>query len=99
VTIILEKDLPMDKTDLQQTLDQIHAQLEHPEKLDPEQREMLEHLSKDIQEVLDTDDEVAAPDHPLIGRLKRSIDHFEFTHPDLTLQMGKALDILSQGGL
>jgi hypothetical protein len=84
----------MDQSQLRQTLEQLHAQLESTPVVDDESRLLLQHLKDDIQTVLK--EPTAASDASLRNRLDAAAAHFEDTHSDLTLAIKQVLDHLAQ---
>ncbi len=84
----------MDQSQLRQTLEQLHAELENTPVADDESRQLLEHLKNDIQAVLKEPNDSARAS--LRERLDGAMDHFEDTHSDLTLTIKQVLDHLAQ---
>lgn len=90
----------MDNPQLRETLEELHAELERTRSVDEESRQKLQHLMNDIQAILDTSGEVPAHHYESLGdRLRESLEHFEDSHPRLTLSIGKVLDNLAAIGL
>ncbi len=90
----------MDDGDLRKLLEQLHGEIEHTETVDEKGRELLRHLGADIRELLDrSENEQVRPDASLVGRLEKTIDHFEVTHPTLSIIMSKVLETLSNAGI
>ncbi len=80
-----------------QSLEQLHAELEQTHSMDPDTRELLQHLMKDIQSALQ--DTGAASPHrynALSQRLTDSLKRLEESHPNLVLTIGQVLDHLAQ---
>jgi hypothetical protein len=84
----------MENTPLHQSLQQLHAELEHTQSVDDELRQELEHLRRDIQTVLKESD--PATRKSIISRLDKAISHFEDSHVDITLKLKQLLDSLAQ---
>jgi polyhydroxyalkanoate synthesis regulator phasin len=90
----------MDDSELRDTLEKLHQELEQTGELDDESRELLQHLMGDIRTILDREEPSSAENYESLGdQLTDAIERYETTHPDLTLAMGHALDILSGAGI
>jgi hypothetical protein len=90
----------MDDSDLRDTLEKLHQELEQVDSLDDESRERLEHLMGDIRTVLDREEPSSAEHYQSLGdQLTDAIQQYEISHPSLTVAMGHALDILSGAGI
>ena len=77
-------------------LEQLHDELANTETVDDKGREMLSHLSADIQKFIDPAEE---DDMSLFGRLQDAIDHFEVEHPAITAALSQILNTLSNAGI
>jgi len=77
-------------THLRELLEQLHAELERTPGVDAESRAILEHLKRDIQTVLD-----GASAAPLNQRAQNALEHFEESHPRLTLALKQLIDHLA----
>ena len=84
---------------LRELLERLHNELEQTESIDEKGNEMLRHLDSDIHRRLERSGEEAAKDEPLVERLQDTIDHFETTHPNLTLTLSEMMTILSNAGI
>lgn len=84
----------MDQSQLRQTLEQLHAELENTPVVDDESRELLQHLRDDIQAVLK--EPTASSRASLRERLDVAAEHFEDSHPDLTMNIKQVIDHLAQ---
>ena len=90
----------MDKRQLRDALQQFHTELENADSISDSDREMLKHLEKDIQSLLERDVNPSLQEGAsLIERLNQAIEQFEIDHPGLTLVIGHTLAILSQEGV
>jgi hypothetical protein len=83
--------------ELERRLSELHAELERTQSVDPESRELLEHVRRDIESVLERSDESGR--RSLRGRLEAAIEHFETSHPVLTATMGRVMDQLANLGI
>ncbi len=90
----------MDNESLKKELEKLHAELNKTQPGDQAQREMLQRLIDEVQNSLDSsiqnEPELRAS---LADRLTQAIELFEITHPTLTAQMDKLLNILSSAGI
>jgi ElaB/YqjD/DUF883 family membrane-anchored ribosome-binding protein len=90
----------MNNPDLRETLEQLHGELQQTKAVDASSRELLKHLMKDIQDVLDDSSADSQKKYePLTRRLQESVAHLEDSHPRLTLTIGRVLDNLAAIGL
>ena len=83
-------------TKLAQSLQQLHTEIEQTHTIDPETRELLQHLATDIKSLLQ-DSTAATPHHynTLSQRLADSVSRLEGSHPNLVLTIGQVLDHLA----
>lgn len=90
----------MDKKQLHETLEQLHAELQQIESVDENERQILQTLMADIQKLtrsLDSDEQHA---HEGLGEgLKQGIEQFEASHPRATMLMGQVADALAKIGI
>jgi hypothetical protein len=85
---------------LRRRLAELHAELEGMDEVDAEARAALEHVMRDIQEVLArTAEEPRHEPHSLAERLREAGRHFEESHPTLTATVGRVVDALSNLGI
>ena len=84
---------------LRELLERLHSELEQTEAVDEKGNEMLRHLDTDIRSFLERSDSERETDDPVLGRLQDTIDHFETTHPSLTLTLSEMMTILSNAGI
>lgn len=89
----------MDNQKLRELLERLHNELEHLEATDEAGRERLRHLDADIRSLLARSDEGVETDEPMLERLQESIDHFEMSHPQLTMMLSQMMTILSNAGI
>ena len=82
------------------TLMELQAQLRHTESLPESEREFVDELYKEIEELL------AQPRHEppvrpqaLLERLDDAAQRFELSHPDLTGLIARVIDSLSTMGI
>jgi hypothetical protein len=90
----------MDNESLKKELEKLHAELKKTQPSDQAQREQIQHLIKDVQASLANSGEYDSElQTSLTARLTQSIEMFEISHPLLTEQMDKLLEILSSAGI
>jgi len=90
----------MDDKKLRKLLEQLHGELEHTQSLDDKGRALLSDLELDIRGLLDrTKEGDLQIQPPMLGRLEDSIDHFEITHPTLTMALSELLNALNNAGI
>ena len=89
----------MTDQNLHELLEKLHNELEHIEATDDAGRERLRHLEADIRSLLARSGETTETDEPMLERFQDSIDHFETSHPELTLMLSQMMTILSNAGI
>ena len=90
----------MDNETLKNALDQLHAALGQTKTVDEDQSELLHHLVNDVQELLARSGDLdPAKNKSINARLTQAVELFEITHPFLTEQINKLLNILSSAGI
>ena len=89
----------MDKQQLHEKLEQLHAALDGVEGADSDQREILQKVASDIQDLLARQEEEAERYRHLGERLKEAVAQLEATHPEATLRMRQVIDQLAFMGI
>ncbi|SMP53183.1 protein of unknown function [Neorhodopirellula lusitana] len=84
------------RTQLDETLDQLHQQLASIEELAPEERSKLQAAVDEIQESLDSSD---VDSKSLADRLADATSQFSEAHPALANSVGRVADMLAQMGI
>ena len=84
---------------LRELLERLHNELEQADPMDEKGNELLRHLDADIRTRLERYDAKTETDEPVLERLQSTIDHFETTHPSLTLTLSEMMTILSNAGI
>ena len=84
---------------LRELLEKVHRELERIEVTDEAERERLRHLEADIRDLLARSEEERETDEPMLERFQDSIEHFETTHPQLTMMLSQMMTILSNAGI
>ena len=91
----------MNDDELRQLLEELHQKIESTDEVDERGRELLSHLSADIQNLLErTGDKKSSRGYSReVNRLEESIRYFEVTHPTLTATLSQMLNILNNAGI
>ena len=89
----------MDKQQLREQLEQLHAELARVETLDSAEAEMLKHLAGDIREILEREEHHAEHYSGLGARLKAAVARLEASHPRTTERMRQVIDQLAYLGI
>jgi len=89
----------MSDQDLRELLEKVHRELEQTEATDEAGRERLRYLEADIRSLLERTGDTTETDEPMLERLQESIDHFETSHPQLTMMLSQMMTILSNAGI
>ena len=81
-------------------LEEFRNQVAQAESLDEEGRNLLLSLDKEIDNLMKSskDETVDIPDS-VLEQLQESIEHFEDTHPTLTLTLSQMMTVLSNAGI
>ena len=81
-------------------LEEFRNQVAQTENLDEEGSLILRSLDKEIHDLLEKseDEDVDTPD-TVLEQLQESIEHFEDTHPSLTMTLSQLLTVLSNAGI
>lgn len=78
-------------------LEEFRNQVAETENLDEKGRALLLSLDKEIDR-LSEDEDADTPD-TVLEQLQESIEHFEDTHPSLTMTLSQMLTVLSNAGI
>ena len=89
----------MNDDELRKLLEELHQRIESTDTVDEQGREMLNHLSMDIRNLLERTGEPRPDTSKEINSLEESIRHFEVTHPTLTATLSQMLNILNNAGI
>jgi DNA repair exonuclease SbcCD ATPase subunit len=94
------RDLAMDKQQLHKRLEELHAELQQVDSVDAGERETLQQLRSDIQELLAQKEGASSHQYKgLAERLREDIEQLEASHPQATLLMGQVIDLLAKIGI
>ena len=90
----------MDDQELQKLIESLHNEIQNTQSVDEKGRELLAHLEADIRKLLNQAGGASNPVHPsTLKRMQEGLDHFEVTHPTLTILLSRVLEALSNVGL
>jgi methyl-accepting chemotaxis protein len=89
----------MDKQQLHEKLQQLHAELDQVESSRGKQREILQRVASDIQDLLARQEEGAEHYRDLRERLKEAVAQLEASHPEATLRIRQMIDQLAYMGI
>ncbi|MGA9772849.1 MAG: DUF4404 family protein [Blastocatellia bacterium] len=90
----------MDRQHLHKRLQQLHSELQQVELIDDSERQTLEQLRADIQDLLEKKEGDDVQRYKLLDKgLKESIEQFEASHPTVTRLMGETIDMLAKMGI
>jgi hypothetical protein len=90
----------MDKQQLINRLQQLHAELSRAQQADPETLALLSTLTDDIDRLLEGGREVSAADiGPVSHGLRDLMLRFEAEHPEVSSAIGKVADALAAIGI
>lgn len=84
---------------LSELLRSVHAELAKGDDLDPQNRDALQSLIDEIQDILDDTKPNTEQDDSFIERLEDGLTRFEVTHPELVGTINKVLESLSNAGI
>ncbi len=88
-----------ERQNLHELLEKLERQMQQIEVTDESGRERLRHLEADIRRLRGRSDKDEETDEPMLERFQESIDHFETSHPELTMMISQMMTILSNAGI
>jgi hypothetical protein len=89
----------MTDQNLREQLEKLQNELEQTDITDEAGRERLRHLQADIRALLERSDDQTDTDESMLERFEESIEHFQESHPQLTLMISQISTILSNAGI
>jgi tRNA C32,U32 (ribose-2'-O)-methylase TrmJ len=89
----------MDKQQLHEQLEQLHAALHQADFSDNNEREILQKVVSDIQDILARQGDQTEDYRGLGKRLKDAVAQLEAAHPEATLLMRQVIDQLAYMGI
>lgn len=89
----------MDKQTLREHLQELHAELQQIESLDVNEREMLQKLAREVQELLRREEHRTQHYNSLRDQLREAVAQVEASHPRATMLMRQVIDQLAFMGI
>jgi len=90
----------MEKSELRQTLERVHAELADAQSVDDETRQLLTRLTDDIRRLSEQDGGATAESvDPLAGQVQDLVLQFESDHPKLTTALNQVAGALADLGI
>jgi len=89
----------MSRAKLDETLQRVRAELASGEPLSPERRAALEELLDEVEPLIAEENEPGEEHEALPDRLREATEHFEESHPQLTMAVGAVADALARMGI
>ena len=89
----------MNDQNLHELLEKIQNELAHTEVTDEAERERLRHLEADVRSLLERSHDRTEADESMLERFEDAVDHFETSHPQLTMMISQMMTILSNAGI
>ncbi len=85
---------------LRKTLEELHAELEETQSVDPDTQQMLQEIDRHIRTLLaGPDREFTTRHHGLTAQLRDSMAQFECDHPNLVVNIERVLDAFNEMGI
>ena len=88
----------MTEKNLRTLLEGLRDELQHIESMDETGSALLRDLDADIHNLLERSGEADADDS-VLERFQSAMDHFEITHPKLTMALSEMMTALSNAGI
>jgi ABC-type transporter Mla subunit MlaD len=90
----------MVKSELRESLAELHESLAHVDELDEETRQLMRTLTEDLQRLLGQSGELSASDvEPVSNRLHELLLRFETEHPQISGILGRLASSLANLGI
>ena len=89
----------MNDQNLREQLERLQSEIEKTEITDEAGRERIRHLQADIRALLERSDDQMDTDESMLERFEESVEHFQETHPELTMTISQMMTILSNAGI
>jgi hypothetical protein len=87
----------MTDKNLRDLLAGLHDELQRTESVDEKGRELLRALDTDIRALLERSGESGSDS--ILESLQSAMDHFEITHPKLTMALSEMMNALNNAGI
>ena len=88
----------MEQQKLKELLQTLHEELEQVNSVDRETLEVLKNLRGDISTLVAEKADSLHDDESLIERMNEAVDHFEASHPKLSMTIQHVLESLAKMG-
>jgi Domain of unknown function (DUF4404) len=90
----------MTDKNLRDLLKGLHDELQHVESVDEKGRVLLRDLNTDILSLLErSGEEGLQVDESILESFQYAVEHFEITHPKLTMALSEMITALSNAGI
>jgi predicted component of type VI protein secretion system len=90
----------MTDKNLRDLLEGLHDELQHVESVDEKGRALLRDLDTDIRSLLErSSEEDLRVDESILESFQSAVEHFEITHPTLTMALSEMITALSNAGI
>jgi predicted nuclease with TOPRIM domain len=89
----------MTDQNLHEILEKLENELQRIDVTDEAGRERLRYLEADIRSLRERANEQEETDESMLERFQESVDHFETSHPELTMMISQMMTILSNAGI
>ncbi len=90
----------MTSEQLRKTLEELHAELEQTQDVDPDTQQMLQDIDAHIRTLLaGPDREFTTRHHGVTAQLRDSLADFEVSHPNLVTNIERVLDAFNEMGI
>ncbi len=90
----------MTEKNIRTLLEGLRDELQHIESVDDKGRDLLRGLDADIHDLLQRSEQAGAQtDDTVLERFQSAMDHFEITHPKLTMALSEMMTALSNAGI
>jgi hypothetical protein len=89
--------VPRDR--LRQDLERLQEELGRSDSIDPEARELVADIAREVEQLLESSEETRESRASLVERLRSAAGHFGESHPSLTAAVGRIADALSALGI
>lgn len=90
----------MPDKDFRQLLTKLDTEIKNIDHVDKSSEELLNKLKSEIEVLLEKEDKKMLGKHSsLLDYLKKSTEHFEASHPELTAKMNNVINFLNNLGI
>jgi hypothetical protein len=90
----------MNEKNIRDLLEGVHDELQRVESVDEKGRVLLRDLDADIRDLLErSGDEEIRSNESVQNLLRSAMDHFEISHPKLTIAISEMLNALNNAGI